>query len=177
MLWVILFLLPIPVFGQTFPVDPGSGQIVYTEEVLVKDGPQTDLYNRAKVWFTRSGINKKALQVDDPANGVLIGKYYTVLSVTDGLQNQSFKLWYTVKLELEDDRYWYRFSDFQLQKESASKAAAVKKPLPKQPLEAWFLAKNAVDRKGSNRSLHKALAAAAHKSIAALIKDLKTQML
>ena len=174
---LLLFpLFPLHTSAQIFPVDALSSKIYYTEEVLVKDGPQFDLYNRAKAWFA-AGKNKRNLQVDDLANGLIIGCNYQELSVANGQKIQTFRLWYTVKLELEDDRYWYSLTDFRLQGRHLPKEASVKTPESEVPLEALVLAKNGARPNGENGIFYKSLQNAAHKSILALIKDLKANML
>jgi hypothetical protein len=178
LLWLISFLIPFNLVAQNFPVDAASGKIYYAEEVLVKDGPKSDLYNRAKRWFASAGKSKKALKIDDPANGILVGRQYSLLSVYNGGKNQNFMLWYTVKLELEDDRYWYSISDLGLQKAHLPKEvvseANQKSVLP---LETLVLSKDAVDLKGREKPLNNSIKEAAHKSILALIKDIKANML
>ena len=163
--------------AQTFPVDAASGKIYYAEEVLVKDGPMSDLYNRAKAWFA-SGGNKKALNVDDVANGLLIESNYSQLLVCDGNQDQTFRLWYTVKLEMDDDRFWYSLSDFKIQKVAipeVSVSGEVKEPM--QPLEDLAFSKKIADLKEKEKIFYKSLADAARKSVLALIEDMKASML
>ncbi|MGV3587191.1 MAG: DUF4468 domain-containing protein [Adhaeribacter sp.] len=171
-------LIPFYASAQIFPVDALSGKIYYAEEVLVKDGPQFDLYNRAKAWFSSSVQNKKALQVDDLANGLIIGASYRVLSVREGHKAQQFRLWYTVKLEMEDDRYWYSITDFKLQQAQLPKGAGIKDvQANKVPLEEVVLAKDRAVLKGEQAVFVKSLEEAAHKSITTLIKELKASML
>ena len=170
-------LLPFNFWVQTFPVDAISGKIYFAEEVLVKDGPQMDLYNRAKAWFAASAKNKRALLVDDLANGLLIGSNYRLLSVRNGQQAQTLQLWYTVKLEMEDDRYWYSITDLQIQGGELPKVAGVKNQTNKVALEALVIPKNIAAQKGEKAIFYKSLEHAAHKSIVALIKDLKGSML
>ncbi|GEO06032.1 hypothetical protein AAE02nite_36960 [Adhaeribacter aerolatus] len=175
-LLLLFSLLSFNFWAQTFPVDPLSGKIYYAEEVLVKDGPQFDLYHRAKAWFA-AGKNKKALQTDDLANGLLVGRNYRFVSVPDGNKAQTYRLWYTVKLEMEDDRYWYSITDFLLEGEQLPNAAGVKAHKSKVPLEALVLTKNGTDPKEKKEILNKLLEKATHKSILALIKELKASML
>jgi len=177
LLWLIFLLIPVCLSAQTFPVDAASGKIYYAEEVLVKDGPKSDLYNRAKAWFA-SGKNKKALNVDDVANGLLIGSSYSLLLVYDGYQNQSFRLWYTVKIEVEDDRYWYSLSDFKIQEETILKdSVSCENKKTIQPLESLVLSNNAGNTGRKADPFHKLLVDASHNSILALMKDIKGNML
>ena len=177
LLWLIFFLIPVCLSAQTFPVDAASGKIYYAEEVLVKDGPKSDLYNRAKAWFA-SSKNKKTLNVDDVANGLLIGSNYCMLLVQDGHKDQPFRLWYTVKIEMEDDRYWYSLSNFKIQKDTIpedSVSGENKKLM--QPLELLVLSKNAGNTVRKADLFYKSLVHAAHNSILVLIKDIKVNML
>ncbi|KAA5542369.1 DUF4468 domain-containing protein [Adhaeribacter rhizoryzae] len=175
---LFFLLMPFHASAQVFPVDALSGKIYYAEEVLVKDGPQFDLYNRAKAWFSSSVQNKKALQVDDLANGLIIGASYRVLLVREGHQAQKFRLWFTVKIEMEDDHYWYSITDFQLQEIQSTKEAGTKElKAAKVPLEELVLAKNEVALKGEKVIFHKSLESSAYDSIVALIKDFKKSML
>jgi hypothetical protein len=177
-IWLLFFLLPLNLLAQVFPVDAASGKIYYAEEVLVKDGPQADLYNRAKHWFSTTGKNKKALKTDDAANGILIGSNYSLLEVYDGNKKQTLKLWYTVKLELADDRYWYSISDLRVQNTYiTSKTAANLGQVKTEPLEALVLPEKEPNPKGKERQYNKSVETAAHKSILALIKDIKANML
>ena len=163
--------------AQTFPVDAVSGKIYYAEEVLVKDGPKPDLYNRAKTWFS-SSKNKKTLNVDDVANGLLIGSNYCRLLVHDGIKDQPFRLWYTVKIEMEDDRYWYSLSNFKIQRETIPEdlVPGENKNLM-EPLESLVLSKNGGKLVRKADPFYKSLRDATHNSILALIKNMKANML
>lgn len=177
LLWICLCMMPLGLLAQTFPVDAASGKIYYAEEVLVKDGPQLDLYNRAKTWLA-AGNQKKALQVEDAANGILIKSNYSLLSVHDGNTFQTFKLWYSIKIEVADDRYWYSLSDFQLQSSPTHKIPASDQvQISRKPLEAWVLSNKDEDITGKQKLFSKSLEKAALQSILALIEDMKANML
>jgi hypothetical protein len=173
LLWFLIILFPFNLRGQILPVDAATGKIYYTDEVLIKDGPKTDLYNRAKVWF--AGVkNKKPLIQDDLENGLLIGTNFTILSVSDGNQPQKFKLGYTLKIELADDRYFYRISDLTLQ---PLPAANKLKPEPMIPLETLIFSEKTAPLKPANKRFRENLARETHACVLALIKDLHTHML
>jgi len=175
--WLIFFLIPVSLFAQNFPIDAASGKIYYAEEVLVKDGPLLDLYNRAKVWFAGSG-NSKAWQVDDVANGLLIGRSNRLLMVSDGHNNNAYRLWYTLKIEMEDDRYWYSLSNFKIQKVTiAAVSVSGENQEPMQPLEDLVFSRKMANIKEKEKIFYKALADAARKSVLVLIEDLKANML
>jgi len=174
-LWFIFFLIPVSLFAQVFPVDAASGKIYYSEEVLVKDSPRSDLYFRAKSWFKSSSKNKQVLPVDDAVNGLIIGSNYSLLLVNDGHKHEPLRLWYTLKIEMEDDRYWYSLSDFKIQKETL--AVTADKIDLKEPLESMIYLKNKEKAENKPELSPEGLADAAHQCILDLIKNLKTSML
>ncbi|PSR53768.1 hypothetical protein AHMF7605_09650 [Adhaeribacter arboris] len=177
--WLIFFLLPVNLIAQFLPRDITSGKFYYSEEVLVKDGPQQDLYHRAKSWFASLGQNKKTLRQDDSVNGMVIGDIRSIISVFDGHQNQKFKLGYTVHVQLTDDRYWLSLTDFQLQNLSLLKesGSAKETPINNQPLEAWLKPQSQVNLKDKEPIYMKGLENAVYKSIFTQLKDLKAHML
>ncbi len=161
LLWLILSIFPVGLLAQTFPVDAVTGKIYYAEEVLVKDAPQLDLYHRAKTWFAQTAKPESKIVSDDLSNGVLIGRNYLLVPV----KNQPYRIWYTLKFEMEDDRYWYSLTDFQLQKHSSSQAAS----LSSTPLEKVVLP---VKSDSSDAGFH----AEVQQSILTLIQQIKKSM-
>lgn len=165
------FIFPLSLLGQSFPVDAATGKIYYAEEVLVKDGPQLELYHRAKAWFAKAGKTKNTIQVDDLPNGVLIAKNYLLLSVKNQEKNQTYQLWYTLKIEMEDDRYWYSLTDFQLQ--PFNKPGATKSGTSTTPRQA--LEKIVLPQKAQTTPDYK-LKSPAHQGIQNLIQEIKKAM-
>jgi hypothetical protein len=172
-----LLLFPLGAGSQVFPHDPASGKIFYAEEVLVKDGPKTDLYHRARSWWMTTNKGKQALLLDDATNGVLSGRNYSLLLIKQGNKHLRYKLWHTLQIEVEDDRYWYRISDFQVQKIGAPPTVSRQAPASKQPLEALVPSSTELNKKGRQDPVQQALIQKAQASIAALIQDLKANML
>jgi hypothetical protein len=167
-LLLALFFLPISLIAQTFPVETESGKITYTEDILVKDASQSELYDRAKSWIITSNKNKQEILVEDAANGLLTSSNFMTLLICEGNRKNTWKLWYTVKIQVEDDRLWYSMSDFQLQRKRSPQVSASKEAQTrKQPLEAFIIPKNAFDK-----SLHDK----AQESILSLIKDMKASL-
>lgn len=166
-----------PAFGvwaQDFPLDPSTGKIYYAEEVLVKDGPKTDLYNRARSWLTAVGVCRQGLLVADVPNGVLIARTYLLLPTAAGSRRQPGKIWHTIKIEVEDDRYWYSLYDFQVQQATGATKAG---PAPTYPLENLRLAQKPAPGQGHPKAADPVLAGKARQSIAARIASLKAAML
>jgi hypothetical protein len=175
LLLLALFLLPLCSWAQGWPVDPLSGKIIYAEEVPVKDAPKTDLYRRAQAWWKTTPARPAAFQVADFANGLLIGKNHTLLQVREGGGTQAWKLGYTLKIEMEDDRYWYSLHDLHLQKLPAPPASAAKAG-PEQALETLVLPQ-AAGKKRSGNTVPAPLPAKTQQAIRTLIAGLKAAML
>jgi hypothetical protein len=173
-LLLALFLLPLCSWAQSWPVDPLSGKIIYAEEVPVKDAPKTDLYRRAQAWWQATPAKPAAFQVADFANGLLIGKNHALVKVQEGGSVRTWQLGYTLKIEMEDDRYWYSLHDLHLQQLPAPPAAA--KAGPKQPLETLVLPQ-AAGKKGRGHTVPAPLPGKTHQAIRTLIASLKAAML
>jgi hypothetical protein len=175
-LLLALFFLPLNLMAQSWPVDPASGKIIYAEEVPVKDGPKTELYHRARTWWKATHPKSPVWQLADFSNGVLIGSNHTLLRVSHGQSRQTWKLWYTVKIEMEDDRYWYSVYDLQLQPPAAVQPATKRAQPRKQALEPLVLPK-AAPVKGPATKIPPSLAPQARQALLALIESLKASML
>ncbi|QMU27841.1 DUF4468 domain-containing protein [Adhaeribacter radiodurans] len=179
LLWLVLLLFPGGLFAQVLPQDKTTGKFYYSEEVLVKDGPQMDLYHRAKTWFNLAGQNKKTINLDDSKNGMLAGDILTELAVVADNQKQKFKLKYTVNLQLSDDRYWLSLNNFQLQKiVSLNQNRSTKELIVNsQPLEVWLNGKEKVNSKVQIPAIKQKLEKAVYKSIFTQMEDLNAHML
>ena len=163
-------------WAQDFPLDPATGKIYYAEEVLVMDGPKTDLFHRARTWLLAAKPSQKALQVADAPNGVLIARTYSLLPGVDGDSRRPCKLWHTIKIEVENDRYWYSLSDFKVQW-APDATSARKSPERQYPLEAFVLPQASSAKRAYKRPVDTLLAEKAGQRIATLIADLKASML
>lgn len=165
-------LLPLSLGAQGFPRDPATGKILFAEEVPVMDGPKTDLYRRARAWLLQKGPSARTLVVDDTANGVLIAHAFAWIQVPGKRKGlyQTYKLWHTIKIEVENDRFWYSFYDLKVQEAGSPSAKAG----PKLALER-FLPSPA----GPPKTRHPApppWAAQVQARMTILIQDLKVRM-
>ncbi len=165
-IWLLFCIFPLNLRAQTFPVDAATGKIYYAEEVLVKDGPQLELYHRAKAWFAKAAKTKNKMKVDDLPNGVLIGTDYLLLPV----KNQTYQVWYTLKIEMEDDRYWYSLTDFWLEPVLSLSVNSTKQVITRQPLELIVLPQK------EKPLPNKVLSETVQKSILSLIQNIKENM-
>jgi hypothetical protein len=169
-----LFLVPLHLLGQVFPVDDQSGKITYSEDILVKDAAQSELFDRAKVWINRTALTDKAILKEDTCNGLITGKAYFPLVLEEGGKQQRYRIWYTAVFRVEDDRYWYRLTEFQLQENHLPPLAPANgAQAPKQPLEKFVMPKKA---EKENR-VHKAIASQADESIRALLAEMSACLL
>lgn len=172
-LFTICFL-PTILFAQTFPIDSHSGKITYTEDLLIKDASQTELYDRAKSWIVSSSGKTHGILVEDPSNGLLKASNQTNVRAREGNNKVINKLWYTVTFQVEDDRLWYKISDFHVNNGYGTVGSGNRRDQAwKQPLEALLTPKHADEKKGQN----KALAEKARKSIEALLAEMKSSLL
>ncbi len=87
----------------------------YSEVVKTDSIPQSELYNRAKIWFSTTYVDSKSvIQLDDKDNGQIVAKakmvynpkVFTGSSQTEGYIN------YTIKVFVKEGRYKYEISDF-----------------------------------------------------------------
>jgi len=178
LLWLFFFCLPLRLNAQNLPVDTASGKIYYAEEVLVKDGPQQDLYNRAKTWFANIEQNKKVLLVDDKANGVLIGSCFFLIPDIANERTKPINLSCTIKIEVEDDRYWYSITDLGILNNTITKDLMNPHNLSiSQPLEAILFSPNKKSIKENKKPHDLFLELATQNKILTTIKDLKAAML
>lgn len=171
-----LFLFPISLFAQSFPVEAGSGKIVYSEEVLVKDADHVDLFKRARKWIVSSTNNGAPLKTEDTVNGVLVADGWIKLTNTNTNkgQHKNCKLSYTIKIKVDDDRYWYRFSDFYLEeKQHKSK----KGQITKYPLETIILTATSSNKTISDQTEKKLAHKKLQENIRLLIEQFKASML
>lgn len=151
-------------------MDAATGKIYYAEEVLVKDGPQLELYHRAKALFATFGKAKNVIKVDDFPNGILIGQHFSPITVTGQGKDQKYHLGYTLKIEMEDDRYWYSLTDFWLEPVITSTANSAKQVTTRQPLELAVLPQKVKPLPNT------VLSEAVQKSILSFIKNMKESM-
>lgn len=137
------------------------------------DGPKTDLYRRARAWLLANSQAPRELLVDDAANGVLIARTFTWVRVPGRSKGgyQPYKLWHTIKIEVENDRFWYSFYDLKVQEATAGAAPA--KAGPKLALERWLPPAAGGLKEQQPRP---ALAAGVHARISNMIQDLKVRM-
>ena len=89
--------------------------IAFSEVVAVKDASATELYTRAKVWFTTAFVDSKAvLEVQDKEAGLLVGKGSFTYEPNIFMSSSLIRghVTFSVSVSFKDGRYKYSFSDF-----------------------------------------------------------------
>lgn len=107
-----LFLLAWPARAQQG--DAGPAPLAFAEVIEAAGVPRDELYARAKVWFVAAFIDsKQILEVEDKAEGLLIGKgsipYEPKMLRQMPLQGQ---IVFTLKVAVKDGRFRYELSNF-----------------------------------------------------------------
>ncbi len=131
----LFFLLITTAFSQqidtapSLPVDPDSKKITY-REVVEEAGTPVYLYDKAVGWFRYYYLNPQSVySVQDKVNGKIEGTgrmkifYY---DEKEKMQRDAGQVWYTIKVELKENKYRYTLTDFTLKAASRS------------PIEKWM---------------------------------------
>lgn len=88
---------------------------IYYEGVVKVDSTmkQTDLYRKGREWFVNTYVDaKEVLQLDDKADGKLMGKGVYKYSFFNGLNSSDVTMGFTLNLDVKDGRYRYRIYNF-----------------------------------------------------------------
>lgn len=109
----LALLLSAATKAQTFPLDSTTQKVDYQTVVHVDSVSKDELFTRAREWFALAfKDSKEVIQMDDRANGKLIGKgttkgYFKVL-----LMDYPFRTRFTLSVICKDSRYRYEMTDF-----------------------------------------------------------------
>lgn len=99
-----------------FPIDTTTGEVVYTDVVRVDSTSAKELYSRAKL-FLAEIMNSlpDVIKLDDAENNILIVKAKMKIPGTNSTSLKRYhfgRVSFTIKIEVKDGRYRYRFYDF-----------------------------------------------------------------
>lgn len=115
--------------APALPIDPESKKITY-REVVEEAGTPVYLYDKAVGWFRYFYLNPQSVySVQDKVNGKIEGTgrmkifYY---DEKEKMQRDAGQVWYTIKVELKENKYRYTLTDFTLKAASRS------------PIEKWM---------------------------------------
>lgn len=100
---------------ELIQVPVNSDGKIYYEGVVKVDSTikQADLYRKGREWFVNTYVDaKEVLQLDDKADGKLMGKGVYKYSFFNGLNSSSVTMGFTLNLDVKDGRYRYRIYNF-----------------------------------------------------------------
>jgi hypothetical protein len=105
----LLFLLPLPGWGQLLRVDPATHKVTYAEVTEVPGTPRQELYSRARRWFDlQYGYAEEVTLTEREEEGELEIKGDFPLRVGIG----GGKVCYTLTLSVKENKYRYLITDF-----------------------------------------------------------------
>ncbi len=116
----ILLVVAKIIFAQTFStvkVDTTTGNIIFGETIPIDSANKSQLYSKAREWFTINFKSANAvLQMDDKEDGKLIGKAWQDITALTGLGTKSkVKMWYTISIYVKDNKFKYSISNITYQ--------------------------------------------------------------
>ena len=104
--------------AQKFQIPVNQDSLIYYSGVVKLDTSISSkvLYGLAKAWFADTfNSAKSVIESDDELNGVIIGKGYTQITVAANLSLSGLigqNCYFTVKVEVKDNRFRYSFYNF-----------------------------------------------------------------
>jgi hypothetical protein len=103
-----------PVESTTTEFPTKDGQLYYEGVVdVVPTAKQADLYRAGRTWFVDTYVGtKEVLQLDDKADGKMIGKGGYQYSFVIGITISQIFMRFTLALDVKDGKYRYRIYDF-----------------------------------------------------------------
>lgn len=104
---------PTPSTMTEFPVK--EGQLYYEGVVDVPaTSKQADLYRTGRTWFVDTYVDaKEVLQLDDKADGKMMGKGRYKYSFINGINLSQVLMRFTLALDVKDGKYRYRMYNFE----------------------------------------------------------------
>jgi hypothetical protein len=112
---------PAPVSTATeFPTKEG---VLYYEGVVdvSPESKQADLYRTGRTWFVDTYVDaKEVLQLDDKADGKMMGKGRYKYSFLNGINISAVTMRFTLALDVKDGKYRYRIYNFSGDNENTS---------------------------------------------------------
>jgi hypothetical protein len=103
-----------PVESTTTEFPTKDGQLYYEGVVdVAPTAKQADLYCAGRTWFVDTYVGaKEVLQLDDKADGKMIGKGGHQYSFVIGITISQIFMRFTLALDVKDGKYRYRIYDF-----------------------------------------------------------------
>jgi len=96
-----------PLYEVPMPLG-ANGRYAYSEVIQSPGLKKEELYKHARVWFAEFfNDSKSVLEMAEREDGVLIGTGWSKI--------QGGKFWYSIKIEVRDERYKYTITDMEIQ--------------------------------------------------------------
>jgi hypothetical protein len=112
------------------PTDSATHTVTYGGVIEVPGAKKSELYSRAREWYTTNfGSAKAVLEMDDREDGKLIGKGFAKFGFGKPID---WAMWRTVKIEVKDEKYRYTITDFILGGPATTPDSGM------HPIEAWL---------------------------------------
>jgi hypothetical protein len=106
----------LPLYNTDLSVDEESGLITFVYTFNVTDISQDELFTRAENWLdVRYNAVEKMLIINDKQNGELVGKAFTDLMIVKAGIGKLEKMYYTIKIHVEDEEYNCIITDISFQ--------------------------------------------------------------
>ncbi len=138
---IIIYLVTVNCYSQDkllniLPLK--DGKVNYSGVVTIDSVNKDELYNRSNLWFVDTyKSSKDVIQLDDKANGNLVGKgYFDVYWMYSFVMGLDVSIWHTVKLQFKDGKYKYEIYDFNV-KYYVSSDQYTSGHYVDEPLETW----------------------------------------
>lgn len=128
---LILLYTSFGIKAQTLPTNPDTKKVEYTATIETA-GTKKTLFKNAEAWvnkelkassaFEKVYRHKTGIQNYDPTGSKIIAMGSTYIS--SGKTGKSSKtIWFTITIDIKEDRYRYKITDFQVQDDAKSYAS------------------------------------------------------
>lgn len=122
---------------QIYNLRTENGQVEYQEVIEVPGESASALYQKGRLWFADTYKNsKEVLELDDSANGVLVGTGWAELVY-------NIQLYITTKIEVKEGKYRYTINNMEIKIPASSVSARYETTLG----DYWDKKKNRTIRK------------------------------
>jgi hypothetical protein len=123
-----------------------NGRIIYKEVVDAPNRTQDQLYTSARLWFLDSfKSSKDVIQYEERESGIIAGNGNTSLYISTMVGAVENKLFFSVRIEVKDEKFRYQISDLFIQHDLNS---------PKMPVERWLSAESMYKKNGKPKELY-----------------------
>ncbi len=135
-------------------VDSSTGAVRFYDVVQVEGASKSTLYERARVWFAKYyKSSKDVLELELPEAGKLQGNGLTDIYIETDIGNVPIKMYYTIMLEVKDNRYRYEIRNIEYQGYPSAQFGIPPRVPCEDHLVKWRYKKNGKERPKSRKYL------------------------